>query len=584
MPLLSLLLRLCLLAAVLSGVHLRAQTGKDLRIKVPPPPIPRKATLDRGQNATIPLGVYGPGVEQMEFIIRTPPKHGTLSRVQITGDSTAAVIYTAPAQTNALEDRFTYAVRTADGVSAAVPVVITIVEPAGLPPRLVVPGSLDGEEQRPGEEGTFTIPIRNAGGGYAEGEFTIAAPWKVQNPAKFRLAGGESMEVTVTFSAPKIGAHKADLTYGAAHRVSTTLNAKVVAPLTITPALLDLKAKPGAATRSGQVKLTNESSLPVTVTVKHSGVLLTEQSITVPGLDSRNLAVFAEPGEVGKIEDRIELKAGEWSHSLPVIAAPLGPIISCREKSVVLTGATAERTAQSNITLENTGGSAIALTLTAPAPFRTDPTVIALKPKSTATIAVLCKADAEGSAEGELSITGTDVDLRIPLSANVGPRETAKSAPPKTPPTLEAAPPPPVREVKESSAASAAAELPNIRGKAIEIGATKATIEWKAAQKPGLRAQSRILAPSGDTPSIAWKDMSATFAPSGATMRCTVDSLMPQSLHTIRIVSNNGVECTVNFVTLPRPPYLIYTLRAVLLLAAVSGVVFYLRKRRAALA
>lgn len=582
MPLLSLFLRLCLLAAVLSGAHLHAQTGKDLRVKVPPPPIPRKATLDRGQNATIPLGVYGPGVEQMEFIIRTPPKHGTLSRVQITGDSTAAVVYTAPAQTNALEDRFTYAVRTADGVSAAVPVVITIAEPAGLPPRLVVPGSLDGEEQRTGEEYTFTIPIKNAGGGYAEGEFTIAPPWKVQNPAKFRLAGGESMEVTVTFSAMKIGAHKADLTYGAAHRVSTTLNAKVVAPLTITPALLDLKAKPGAATRSGQVKLTNQSSLPVTVTIKHGGALLTEQSVTVPALDSHTLAVFAEPGEVGKIEDRLEMKAGEWTHSLPVIAQPLGAIVSCREKSVTFTGATAERTVQSNITLENSGGSPVAVTLTAPAPFRTDPTAIALKPKSTATIAVLCKADTEGLAEGELAITGADVDIRIPLSANIGPREAAKKTPPKTPHAEEPPAPKPVREAKESSTPSAAAELPNIRGKAIEVKATKATIEWKASQKPGLRAQSRILAPSGDTPAIAWKDIKATFAASGTNMQCTVDSLAPQSLHTIRIISNDGVECTVNFVTLPSPPYLIYALRALLLIGAVAGIAIYLRKRRAA--
>lgn len=528
----------------------------------------------------IPLAVYGPGAPQMEYIIRTQPKHGALSRVQITGAATAAVTYTAPAKTNALEDRFTYAVRTADGVSAAVPVIISIVEPVGLPPRLVVPGSLDAENIYPGDEGTFTIPIKNSGGGYAEGEINIAAPWAVQGAKKFRLAGGEAMDVTVTFPATKLGPQQADLSYGAAHRVSTTLNLKVVAPLTVAPALLDLKAKPGIATRSGQVKLTNESSKPVTVAVKHGGRLLTEQSITIPALDSRELAVFAEPGEVGKIEDQIELNSGEWKHSLPVIAAPLGPIVAVREKSVTFAGAIVGRTAQSSITLENTGGTPIALTLTAPAPFRADPTAIALKPKSTAVIAILCTAQSAGVAEGQLTIKGADVEISIPLSAQVAPQEPAQKpvpAPANVAEKIETAP-----DTKPAAQQpSAAAELPNMRGKVIEATSDGAIIEWKSPQKNGLRAQSRILSPAKDAPAISWKDISATFAPSGAMMRCTVDSLAPKSLHTVRIISADGVECTVNFVTKPGPPYLRYAVRATLLILILAGVRFYIRKRRA---
>ena len=579
--LLTIFLRAYLLAAVLAGCPAFAQKMKPTSAKIPPPPIARAITLDRGQQVTVPLAVHGTGVENMEFIIRTAPKVGRLSGLQITGNSTAAVIYTAPEETDAAEDRFTYAVRTADGVSAPAFVTITIAEAVGIPPRLVAPAALEMEAIRPGESTTVTIAIKNAGGGFAQGELRVPAPWKLEGPAKFRLSGGDKMDFKVSFSSTQPGTQKADVSYGPGQRVSTTLTANVLPPFTLAPALLELKSKPGAATRSGQVRITNEGTEPQMISIKHGGKLLTETSITVPGRQTHNLAVFAEPGEVGSLEDHLKFKSGDWSGEITVIARPLAAIVSCKEKSVQFGSVTTDRTALSEVNLENTGGSAIALTFTASGPFRTDPTSIALKPKNTAKIAILFKAESPGAASGMLSISGNSTHLEIPLFAD------AKAPTPTPRPVLqptsiqreELTPPVNASPVPFTlSQPATAAEIPNLTGKPRDVKPTSATLEWTSTPKPNLRAQQRMLSAGAGGVITNWRDLEAKFTQEGAVMHCHLKSLKPQTLYTIRIVADSTTECTVNLITSAKPPFPI-SLRSVLITLMIGTAGWLLYKR-----
>ncbi len=550
------IIRAFLLATTLAGSPAFAQKTKPTSAKAPPPPIPRKYTLDRGQQINVPLAVYGSGVENMQFLIRTAPKVGTLSQIMTTGDNTATVTYTLPDDTTALEDRFFYAVKTPDGVSAPVAVTITIAEAVGLSPRLVVPGSLEMEAVRPGESTSIIIAIKNAGGGIAQGNVAVPAPWSIAGPTRFRLAGGAKTEFKVSFSSATTGTQKADITYGPGQRVSTTLTATVLSPFKLTPALLELAAKPGATTRTGQIRITNEGPEPQLIAIKHNGKLLTETSITIPGRQTQSLAVFAEPTEVGPLEDRLMLKCGDWSAEIPVIAKALGPIITCSAKSIEFPDAATDHTAVSTILLENTGGTLAALTLATTAPFRTEPTAIALKPKSSSTITILCKAESPGTAQATLSISGTSTQIDIPLTAQI---KTAKPIPRPAlspAPVLKSLPPIPQTPAKTSLAEPrTGAEIPGIVGKIGQLTHSTAAIEWTSAPKPNLHAQARILSATPSGPILNWKDLEATFTQEGALMRCSLKSLTPQTLYTVRILAGDTTECTVNIVTPLKPPF-----------------------------
>ena len=579
--LLSIFVRACLLAAMFVAAPTHAAPKKnEVRLRVPPPPVARKVTLERGQQIVVPLAIYGAGVEGMEYVIRSAPKHGKLSAVYITGAITAAVTYTAPEQTTATEDRFTYAVRTSDGVSAAVPVVITISEAAALPPRLVVPASMEMPSIRPGETSSVILELKNTGGGFAEGALDVAEPWKVEGSPKFRLGGGSKAEFTVTFSSSATGPHKAEVSYGARQRVSTTLNVAVLAPITFSPALIELKTKPGVTTRSGQIRITNAGTEPVMVAIKHGGKLLTETSLTIPGRSEHTLAVFAEPGEVGTVEDKLQFTAGAWSSEIPVIAPALGPIVSCREKSVAFAEVTVNRTAQSSITLENTGGTAIALSFSTNGPFRADPTSIALRPKSTETIAVLCKAESAGTALGKLSIVGTGVRIDVPLSAQITAAAVAVMRAPQAPVVESKA-----EHQKETppvltNMPSLAAEIPNLVGKVIKATPTSATFAWKAGELPDRHAQMRSLSPGPNNGLISsWADVRATFRQDGDMTVCDLDKLTPATLYTCRVVSGKTVECTVSIVTPAKPPFLPFGWRSVLIAALCSTAVWMLWTR-----
>lgn len=580
--LLHIFLRAILLAVALAGDWAFAQKDKKPLAKAPPPPIPRKVLIDRGQQVTVPLAVYGVGVENMEFVIRSAPKVGKLSAVQITSDSTAAVVYTAPEETSAFEDRFTYAVKTEDGVSAPVFVTISIAEPAGIPPRLVVPASLEMESIHPGESTTVLVPVKNAGGGFAEGELTVPAPWKVEGSPRFRLGGGAKVDFKVSFTSTKIGKQNAELTYGARHRLATTLTVNVIAPFSIAPALLELRSKPGATTRTAQIRITNAGSEPQMVAITHGGKLLTETSVTVPGRQSHSLAVFAEPGEVGSIEDVLKLKSGEWSGEIPVIARPLGPMVSCSEKSVQFSDVITDRATLGEVTVQNQGGTAIALAFNTAAPFRVEPTSIALKPKSSAKITVICKAEAPGAVTGILNVTGEATKIEVSLSADVK-APAAKPRPAVATPVLKAPSEPVVEDERTTIPISllqpsGAVDIPNFSGRPREAKPTSAIFEWTSAAKPNLRAQQRILSVGATGPMTNWKDMDARFTQEGAMMVCQIESLKPATLYTVRVVAGSVTECTVSFITPQKPPFPI-SLRGVLL-AAMAGTAGWLLWRR----
>jgi hypothetical protein len=111
------MLAICVCAAVPFSAEAERREAPP---PAPPPPVPRTVRVARGGKAEIPLRIYGTRSQKLTFIIRAAPQHGKLSEPKQTDPEAATVTYAPPADLAITRDKFSYAVRSNEGVSGAV--------------------------------------------------------------------------------------------------------------------------------------------------------------------------------------------------------------------------------------------------------------------------------------------------------------------------------------------------------------------------------------------------------------------------------------------------------------------------------
>lgn len=165
----------------------------------PPNAVAVTTGVVQGGTVTVVLRARGHSGEMVDFLLRTPPEHGTLDGAphQLTLSS-ASVTYTPRPGDDAQEDSFTYAVQTRSSpVSAEARVVVRIQEP---PPALAFsPAELDFGTVKAGESTRAEVTLTNQGGGEATGRLDPPAPWVVEGPTSYRLLRGASQTFTLVF-------------------------------------------------------------------------------------------------------------------------------------------------------------------------------------------------------------------------------------------------------------------------------------------------------------------------------------------------------------------------------------------------
>ncbi len=165
----------------------------------PPNALAVTASVVQGGTVSVVLRARGHAGEMVDFLLRTPPEHGTLDAAprRLTLNS-ASVTYTPRPGDDALADSFTYAVQTrTSAVSAEERVVIRIQD---APPVLaVVPAELDFGAVKAGESTRAEVTLTNQGGGEAVGRLDPPAPWVVDGSASYRLSRGASQTFALVF-------------------------------------------------------------------------------------------------------------------------------------------------------------------------------------------------------------------------------------------------------------------------------------------------------------------------------------------------------------------------------------------------
>ena len=558
--------------------------------QAPPPVVPQSVSLKRGEAAAIPLGIHGIRGGALEFLIRTPPRFGRLSAIKPLGLNSASVIYTAPAKGGAAADQFTYAVRSEEGVSAPGIVSIVIVAPVVSPAKLIAPAELVFPTVFPGQRSSVEMELANRGGGVVEGELNVPEPWSVEGIRLYKIAAGKSTTFSVVFKSEKAGSFNGDVILPGPPRAVVALHAAAEERLVATPPRLELAAQPASLTRKGALHLANRTGEDAKVMLAAGPRLLTDRAVTVPAHGEASVPIFADAGEMSAFDEEVKLSAGEWSASVAVHAAAVGPVLQFVKSDGIFAAPVAGQAEEGIATLENIGGQAASVRLAIEPPFQLRSQTATVPAKGRVEIPVRLAEAGAGVHSAMLHATADGQTVKLDIRADV-----AEAPPPVSRPAESATARPanddivrpgdPAPDDGTSLLPSALPEFPNELGThVVGIKHTSAVIDWPPdlGKVEELHFEERVLYVAADDQLQAkWVRCASTpLPPDGGRLRAEVTGLQPDALHMIRAVTGEGdaaaAHFTVQFHTPPKKPLVEIKARSLVLIAAIALLAFLL--------
>lgn len=562
-------------------------------VPAPPQPMPQSVRVNRGSSVDIPLKIFGTRSYTLEFRIKSPPRSGTLSEVRQVDQEVAAVTYTPSDDLSVKQDRFSFAVRSNEGVSAAADVVITITDAA---PQIVSPVVVDFGKVLAGETSRRELEITNRGGGVAEGEIETAAPWSIEGSPAYKLAKGRSQKFTLVFAPESGGRIERDLTFSSQRDRVTSLVGESLLPVAFSVPQLELYREPGDPVRVGAFDLVNNTDAQQTVTLAADARLLFPRRIVLDAAAKQSVLVQTEATDLAPLVAEISVESEKFAAKLPVRAAAVGAIIRAGVQSLNFGQVAPGSGARRSLILRNVGGAAAALDFTATAPFAVTPKTLGLNAGEQREVAIEVRGATSGKWQSEVRATWSAGSLAVPVEAVVtdSPMPSITAAP-----VMQRTPSTTAPSATAAEPTEAPVDLPVDRPLAglpatlIERTATTAAIEWPAAQgATRYLVQQRHLALVNHELEVSWLDVTGiTPRRVGDQMQARLTGLTPETTYAIRITSfdaeGNALGWPVDaiFQTAPKAPVVQLTASRVLfalLLLCGAGAIYQRRRERAA--
>ena len=384
--------------------------------------LPQAVKVPRGEPVEIALRIYGVKNEPLKYLIRTPPKSGKLTEPRVLEREVSAVTYTPPADLAVTRDRFSYAVQNGAGVSASVDVLITIVDQ---PPDLALPGALDFAPMLAGATAAKTVEIRNRGGGLAEGQVAVEAPWKIEGAARYRLAAGARAVFKVVFAPEKGGVFESAVRFSSQPESGVRVRGEAQEAIAAAPAKIELQNAAGDAVRTGAFELTNQTDAECRVTLSGGARLQVPAELTVPAHGKVSVPVQTAATDVTALDGEVRAESAGLTVRVPVRAARVGPLVRSVRGPVMFGRVDAARAAGADFELENFGGTAADVSWEIGAPFVMEQPSARLAPGEKKTLTLRMQPAAAGKYRAWLTVQCNRQKLEIPVEAEL----FAKAAP-----------------------------------------------------------------------------------------------------------------------------------------------------------
>ena len=596
-------------AAVLAWVPLSAgaERKKELPPEAPPPAQPVAVKVARGETAEIALRIYGRKNEALNYLIRTPPKYGRLTEPRAVEREVSAVTYTPPADLAITRDRFSYAVQSRAGVSAAVDVVLTIVD---LPPDLALPGGLDFAPMLAGASAAKAVEISNRGGGIAEGRAEVEVPWKIEGSPKYRLGAGARAVFKIVFAPEKGGVFESAVRFTSQPESSVRLRGEAVEAISASPVSVVLQNAAGDPVRAGAFELSNQTGEERRVTLTGGARLQVPAELAVPAHGKVSVPVRTAADDVKALEAEVRVEAAGLTVRVPVRAARVGPLIRAVRGPLAFGRVDAAKPASASFELENFGGTEAAVNWEIGAPFEMERPSVTLAAGEKRTLVLRTQSAAAGKYRAWLTAKVGQQKLEIPVEAELFAKAAPAAAPragvaasqraAERPPDDQAAvepeaavePPEPVE--LPPVVAELRVELIRPEGVALtQLNPTSATIEWPVAMDAAgsFRFESRrVIADSAGELKVVWSEIpKVQVRREGAKHVAALRGLKPGIAYGVRVVplgsaGEPGKPLFTQFFVTPGGADLgpKITLLRVLFVAFAVCLGFMLRQRRAA--
>ena len=404
-----------------------AQRKKEPLPEAPPPAQPLAVKVARGETVEIALRIYGRKNEPLKYLIRGAPEHGKLTEPRVVEREVSTVSYTPPADLAITRDRFSYAVQNGAGVSAAVDVVIAIVD---LPPQLALPGALDFAPMLAGAVAAKTLEISNRGGGLAEGQAEVEGPWKIEGSAKYRLAAGARAVFKIVFAPEKGGTFESAVRFTSQPETSVRVRGEALEAITATPARIVLQHAAGDAVRAGAFELTNQTGEESRVTLSGGARLQVPAELAVPAHGKVSVPVQTAAGDVTALEGEVRVEAAGLTVRVPVRAARVGPLVRAVGGPVAFGRVDAAKAASASFELENFGGAEASVSWEIGAPFVMEQAGVVLAPGEKKTLVLRTQPGAAaGKYRAWLTAKVGAQKLEIPVEAELWAKAVPAAAP-----------------------------------------------------------------------------------------------------------------------------------------------------------
>jgi hypothetical protein len=506
----------------------------------PPPAMPQNVKALRGQKTEIPLRTFGRHSEPLRYVIQSPPAHGRISQPRAVDREVSMVTYEPPANFAIKSDRFLFSVKTSVGVSAPVEVNITIVDEA---PILTIPNVLNFGTVLVGATAAKEFELANRGGGIAEGELQVPAPWKVEGKSRYQLAGGEWAIFKIVFAPTEGREYRGEIVFTSDRQFSTALNGTAAMPVSAEPAEVFLRHEPGLAVRTGVFEVVNRTSEARTFRLSGGPRLRVEPEISVPAGGRLAVAVNTQANDVTPLDEAVKVEADGVSLRVPVKAAAVGSILRASQERIALGSQPADRGGQIALDLENIGGMPATVVGEIGAPFVVTPATFLLPPGEKRVVAVGIQPAQPGPYRSWLKLKAAAVNLEVEVEAELAstspsaPRSPAANA--RTQRTEQPQPP----EPDEPDEPQQWMPDMNIAGaiRVSDIRPTSAHLEWPAEINDSTRFRIERMMftrdPKGEYRNV-WLDLpQVTISRDGPKWRASIAGLKPAQSQTLRVVN-----------------------------------------------
>ncbi len=513
----------------------------------PPQPMAQKATVKRGASVEIPLKIYGTRAQTLSWIIRQQPVSGKLSGIRATAAEAAAVTYRPPADVRVVSDRFTFSVRSSEGVSAPGEVTITITDD---PPQIGSPAELDFGVILVSASAARTLEFSNIGGGIAEGTIEVGAPWKVEGARRYKLQAGEKLATKIGFAPERAGRFESEVKFTSQPDRAVILRGVAEDALAVNPPELLLAQETGRPLRAAFFEIRNNTDGVLDVAIAASPRLILKTPIHLAAHEVAVVTVQTAETDVAALEETIVLSAGALTRRLPVKAKALpGWVRASLDRVIFEKGAGAER-----VIFVNPGGMDAKVTLAIDAPFALEEAGFVLAPGMEKAVAISLPSASGGGAQSALKVGVDGGGFEIAV-ASVGVAQAGSSPVVKRAKTVI-----PVRVKKEEAelAEPPPAEIGNYPAMVESVSANSATFRWKGASSEGtdFRLLRRILSldEAGELVSTFEPYPAFKIVQRGGSHLATVDKLEPGEVYTFRVDAVAAGETqTVTFAQIHTP-------------------------------